>query len=113
MDCSPIGSMFMFMDFSGQEYWSGLPFPSVFHLRCFVFSQPSYGRLLYYSVEESGKALTQQKDSKIRFQCLFVCLFFIKLGDTKSGDIFFKSREKMILRMGSIYESCMRRYLEA
>ena len=93
MDCSPLGSMFMFMDFSGQEYWSGLPFPSVFHLLCFVFSQPSYGRLLYYSVEETGKALTQQKDSKIRFQCLFVC-FFHKISLYKSRGYFFQKQRE-------------------
>ena len=63
-------------------------------------------------LKSQERHLHNKKTQRLDFSvCLFV--FSIKLGDTKAGDIFFKSREKMILRMGSIYESCMRRYLEA
>lgn len=59
------------------------------HLLCFVFNQPSYGRLILLFYQRVSKGTY-----KIKRQQRLDCNFFIKLVDKKAGDIFQKQREK-------------------
>ena len=94
MDCSPPGSPFM--DFSRQEYWSGLPFPSPFYttlktvLKHFAFNKTDFTNA--YSMERQMR--------KNRLKCRNLdCFLLSALWNTRT-----KKKNHLVFYRLNLYE---------